>query len=35
MSGVFIVISIAVVASNFAADLLYSRLDPRIRLAAD
>ncbi len=35
MSGVFILTTIAVVAGNFLADLLYSRLDPRIRFEAD
>ncbi len=32
MQGVFLIITIAVVASNLLADLLYSRLDPRIRV---
>jgi len=35
MSGVFILTTIAVVASNFFADLLYSKLDPRIRLGTE
>ena len=33
MQGVFLIITIAVVGSNLLADLLYSRLDPRIRRA--
>ncbi|MEM2921583.1 MAG: ABC transporter permease [Candidatus Bathyarchaeia archaeon] len=32
MTGCFLVTTVAVVLSNFLADLLYSRLDPRIRL---
>jgi len=32
MMGCFLVTTVAVVLSNFLADLLYSRLDPRIRL---
>jgi peptide/nickel transport system permease protein len=32
MQGVFLVITISVVLSNLAADLLYSRLDPRVRV---
>ncbi len=32
MQGVFLIITIAVVGSNLLADLLYSRLDPRIRV---
>ena len=32
MQGAFLLITCAVVISNFIADLLYSRLDPRIRL---
>jgi peptide/nickel transport system permease protein len=32
MQGVFLVIIISVVLSNLMADLLYSRLDPRVRL---
>ncbi len=34
MQGIFLVITFSVVASNLAADLLYSRLDPRIRVGA-
>lgn len=34
MTGCFLLITIAVVVSNFVADLLYSRLDPRIRFSA-
>jgi peptide/nickel transport system permease protein len=33
MQGVFIITTIAVIAANFAADLLYGLLDPRIRTA--
>lgn len=33
MQGVFLVITISVVLSNLLADLLYARLDPRIRVA--
>ena len=32
MQGVFIVITISVIFANLMADLLYSRLDPRIRV---
>ncbi|NDJ62066.1 MAG: ABC transporter permease [Chloroflexi bacterium] len=35
MQGVFLVITIAVVVSNVLADLLYSRLDPRVRVTGD
>ena len=35
MQGVFLIITIAVVSSNLLADLLYSRLDPRIRVGGD
>jgi peptide/nickel transport system permease protein len=31
MQGVFLIITISVIMANFLADLLYSRLDPRIR----
>lgn len=31
MQGVFLMITISVIVANLAADLLYSRLDPRIR----
>ncbi|MGQ9631650.1 MAG: ABC transporter permease [bacterium] len=33
MQGVFLMITISVILANFMADLLYSRLDPRIRVA--
>ena len=32
MQGIFLVITLAVILSNFFADLLYSWLDPRIKL---
>jgi peptide/nickel transport system permease protein len=32
MQGVFLIITISVVLSNLLADLLYSRLDPRVRV---
>lgn len=32
MQGVFLVITLSVVVSNLLADLLYSRLDPRVRV---
>jgi peptide/nickel transport system permease protein len=32
MQGVFLIITISVVVSNLLADLLYSRLDPRVRV---
>ncbi len=35
MQGVFLIITISVVASNLLADLLYSRLDPRVRVGGD
>ena len=31
LQGVFLLISVAVIAANLAADLIYSRLDPRVR----
>jgi peptide/nickel transport system permease protein len=33
MQGIFLVIAVSVVTANLVADLLYSRLDPRIRVA--
>ena len=35
MQGVLLIITIAVVFSNMLADLLYSRLDPRVRISGD
>lgn len=35
MQGIFLVITISVVLSNLLADLLYARLDPRIRIAGE
>jgi peptide/nickel transport system permease protein len=35
MQGVFLIITISVVVSNLLADLLYSRLDPRVRVGAE
>jgi peptide/nickel transport system permease protein len=35
MQGVFLVITISVVLSNLMADLLYSRLDPRVRVTGE
>ncbi len=32
MQGVFLIITLSVVISNLLADLLYSRLDPRVRV---
>jgi len=32
MQGLFLIITTSVVVSNFLADLLYSRLDPRVRI---
>ncbi|MCB0159358.1 MAG: ABC transporter permease subunit, partial [Caldilineaceae bacterium] len=32
MQGIFLVITIAVIVANFFADILYSWLDPRIKL---
>jgi peptide/nickel transport system permease protein len=34
MQGIFLVITLAVILSNFLADLLYSWLDPRIKLGS-
>ena len=31
MQGIFLIITVSVIVANFLADLLYSRLDPRIR----
>lgn len=35
MQGIFLVITVSVVVANLLADLLYGRLDPRIRIAKD
>lgn len=35
MQGVFLIITISVVVSNLLADLLYSQLDPRVRVGGD
>jgi peptide/nickel transport system permease protein len=35
MQGVFLIITISVVLSNLIADLLYSRLDPRVRVSGE
>ncbi|HEY1293144.1 MAG TPA: ABC transporter permease [Chloroflexota bacterium] len=35
MQGIFLVVTVSVVMANLLADLLYGRLDPRIRIAAD
>src|SRR5690606_26638890 len=35
MQGVFLIITISVVVSNLLADLLYSRLDPRVRVGGE
>ncbi len=35
MQGVFLIITLSVVISNLLADLLYSRLDPRVRVGGD
>lgn len=35
MQGVFMMIAVAVIAANFLADLLYSKLDPRIRVGGE
>lgn len=35
MQGVFLIITISVVVSNVVADLLYSRLDPRVRVSGE
>ena len=34
MQGIFLVVTFSVVVANLLADLLYSRLDPRIRVGA-
>jgi peptide/nickel transport system permease protein len=34
MQGVFLIITVSVVVSNLLADLLYSRLDPRVRVGS-
>ncbi|MEU4290351.1 ABC transporter permease [Kribbella sp. NPDC026596] len=34
LQGIFLVLTISVVAANLVADIFYSRLDPRIRLGA-
>src|SRR5215471_14054123 len=35
MQGIFLVITVSVVVANLLADLLYGRLDPRIRIAKE
>jgi peptide/nickel transport system permease protein len=35
MQGIFLVITVSVVVANLLADLLYSRLDPRIRVESE
>jgi len=35
MQGIFLIITMTVILANFLADFLYSRLDPRIRVAGD
>ena len=35
MQGVFLVIAVSVVVANILADLLYSRLDPRVRVEGE
>ena len=35
MQGVFLIITVSVVLSNVLADLLYSRLDPRVRVTGE
>jgi peptide/nickel transport system permease protein len=35
MQGVFLIVTISVVVSNLIADLLYSRLDPRVRVSGE
>jgi peptide/nickel transport system permease protein len=35
MQGIFLVITISVVAANLLADLLYGRIDPRVRVQGD
>jgi peptide/nickel transport system permease protein len=34
LQGIFLVVTISVVAANLLADVLYSRLDPRIRVGS-
>ena len=35
LQGIFLLLSVSVVVANFAADLIYGRLDPRVRLMTD
>jgi peptide/nickel transport system permease protein len=35
MQGIFLVVTVAVVLANLLADLLYGRLDPRIRITSE
>ena len=35
MQGIFLVVTAAVVGANLLADLLYGRLDPRIRISME
>jgi peptide/nickel transport system permease protein len=35
MQGIFLMITVSVIVANLAADLLYSRLDPRIRTGGE
>jgi peptide/nickel transport system permease protein len=34
LQGIFLIITVSVVVANLLADILYSRLDPRIRVAS-
>jgi peptide/nickel transport system permease protein len=35
MQGIFLVVTTSVVVANLLADLLYGRLDPRIRINSE
>ena len=35
MQGIFLVVTVSVVVANLLADLLYGRLDPRIRITSE
>jgi peptide/nickel transport system permease protein len=35
MQGIFLVITVSVIVANLLADVLYGRIDPRVRIQAD
>jgi peptide/nickel transport system permease protein len=35
MQGIFLVITVSVIIANLLADVLYGRIDPRVRVQGD